>query len=401
MKIMVDAGHRNNGNDFGASGNGLRESAIALSISKKVKAELEQHNIIVYMSRESESDIISLENRTTKANNLKVDLYVSIHCNAYNGQKRGIECLYYTDDSLAKDMCNRMCKSTNARNRGAKQRKDLHVLKSTKMDAILVECGFIDHPEEGKLLADENYQDKLAKGIVGAIINKYKIVVEEPIQKGTPIIGPATATVEQCKEWATSKGAKQTFIDNADIYFEVCKQVGINPVMAYVQYALESGYGHHKGTVPESYHNPCGLKIAEGGSDTDKNAHKEFRTWKDGISAHVDHIALYVGVNGYPKVDTQDPRHFSYLFGKYKTVEAIGKGWCPSNPKYGDTLIQFMNEIETVKVQDKDEYQDAVEVLHEEGIMVSPEAWRDKQKISTQFVPGLMINMAKYIRGKS
>ena len=37
MKIMIDPGHRNNIHDYGAAGNGLKESAIALAISKKLK----------------------------------------------------------------------------------------------------------------------------------------------------------------------------------------------------------------------------------------------------------------------------------------------------------------------------------------------------------------------------
>ena len=36
MKICIDAGHRNNVNDFGASGNGHKESALALQICKQL-----------------------------------------------------------------------------------------------------------------------------------------------------------------------------------------------------------------------------------------------------------------------------------------------------------------------------------------------------------------------------
>lgn len=394
MKIMIDAGHRNNQNDYGASGNGFKESSLALSISKKLQAELNKHQVIVYMSRESENNIISLEQRTSKANNLNVCLYVSIHCNAYNGQAHGIEALYYSDDSLAKDICNRMSKLTNARNRGAKQRKDLHVLKATKMDAVLVECGFIDHPQEGKLLADSNYQDKLVKAIAEAIIHKYKIVVQE--QQGTPIISPATATLEQCEEWAKSKNAKQTFINNLPIYFKKCAKVGINPVVAIVQYAKETGYGKFGGVLTEDFKNPCGLKIPAGGDCKDPEAHKRFATWEDGVKAHIDHLALYAGAEGYPKSDTLDPRHFSYLKGKCKTVEALSGNWSPSST-YGNDLVKMLKEVECIKVPIKDEYQEALKVLNQEGVVNTLQAWEDKEKININHVPQLIIKCANKI----
>lgn len=180
MKILIDPGHRNNINDFGASGNGLKESTLALSISKKIKVELEKRGIVVYMSRETENDCHSLPQRTNKANNLKVDLYLSVHINsASNKDATGIEVLYYDEQAFATDMCNKMCNETGAKNRGAKKRTDLHVLNATTMSALLVECGFISNVGESKLLTDTNYQDKLVKGIVGAIISKYKIIVDD------------------------------------------------------------------------------------------------------------------------------------------------------------------------------------------------------------------------------
>lgn len=396
MKVFIDAGHRNNQNDFGASGNGFKESALALSISKKLKDALEKHKVIVYMSRESENNIISLEQRTSKANNLNVDLYVSIHCNAYNGQAHGVEVLYYADDTLSKDMCNRMCNLTGARNRGAKSRKDLHVLKATRMDAVLVECGFIDHPQEGKLLADSSYQDKLVRGIVDAIIHKYKIVVQEPV-KGTPIISEPKATLEQCQEWAKSKKAKQTFINNLPIYFKECAKVGINPVVAIVQYAKETGYGKFGGVLTEDFKNPCGLKVPKGGDCKDPEAHKRFDTWEDGIKAHIDHLALYAGAEGYPKSDTLDPRHFNYLKGDAKTVEALGGKWCPS-ATYGNDLVKMLKEVECIKVPIKDDYQEALKVLNQEGVVNTLQAWEDKEKINPKNVPQLVINCAKRIQ---
>lgn len=396
MKIYIDAGHRSNINDRGAVHNGQRESVLALQIAKKLKVSLENSNIICFMSRESENDILTNAERCRKANNLKVDLFVSIHLNsASNTSAKGIEVWYYDDQDLSRAICDKMCKYTGAINRGPKQNKAFEVLNSTKMTAVLVECGFLSNKEETQLLINEKYQDKLVKGISEAILEKYKIVVyDKPVL--TPIMAKPRASVSQMQAWAKAKGGTETFIANAALYNQVCLGIEVDPVMAYVQYALESGYGAHKGTVPESYCNPCGLKVSNGGSDTDKNAHFKFNSWKDGITAHVDHIALYAGAKGYPKANTLDPRHFPYLYNKYKNVEEIGAGWCPSNPKYSETLLRMIKEIQGTVI--KDEFEQSVHTLVAAGIIGSPDYWL---KVTDANTRSLIIKMAKYIEGRA
>ncbi|MBU3812279.1 MAG: N-acetylmuramoyl-L-alanine amidase [Candidatus Niameybacter stercoravium] len=397
MKVFIDPGHRNNQNDYGASGNGLKESALALSIALKLRTELERRNIVVYMSRTSEKEYLSLTDRIRKANNLKPDLFISIHINWYSKvESNGIEVLYFDDKDLAKDICDRMCHNTGATNRGAKPRTDLRVLKETSMTAILVECGFISNVDEAKKLSDGTYQGKLVKGIADAIIAKYKIVVP---QSGTSIIAHPSASEEQCRVWAQSKNATTVFINNIPTYFKVCKESGVNPVLGVAQYAKETGYGKFGGVLDETYKNPCGLKIPQGGDCKDPQAHKRFSTWEEGIKAHLDHLGLYAGTPGYPKKNTPDPRHFAYLIGKCKTVESLGGNWCPST-SYGTDLLIMMGEIAKMVVQEENSYLDDAKLLNTEGIINTLEAWEDENKINVQYVPALIKNMAAYIRNK-
>lgn len=167
----------------------------------------------------------------------------------------------------------------------------------------------------------------------------------------TPIIGPATATKEQAATWAKSKNATDTFISLVDLFWKLApERGGVDPAIAYAQSALETGYGHFKGIIQESYNNTCGLKTAEGGTDTDPNAHMKFKDWETGIKAHLDHLALYAGAQGYPKSekDTPDPRHFSFIKGKAPTVESLGGSWAPS-PNYGASIVKLANEIKLTK----------------------------------------------------
>ncbi|WP_070000056.1 N-acetylmuramoyl-L-alanine amidase [Cellulosilyticum sp. I15G10I2] len=178
MKIMIDPGHRNNILDYGACGNGQKESYLALQISQKLKKELEKHHIICYMTRETEKQTISILERTTKTLNLKCDLFVSIHINsAANNNASGIEVLYKGEKELAESVSQAMSTSTGATNRGAKQRTDLGILNGFEK-AILIECGFISNAKECKKLTETSYQENLIKAVANTIVKKYKIVID-------------------------------------------------------------------------------------------------------------------------------------------------------------------------------------------------------------------------------
>ena len=166
------------------------------------------------------------------------------------------------------------------------------------------------------------------------------------------IISSPTASVEQMQKWARAKGATETFISLAPKYMKLySSHGGINPIVAYAQSALETGYGNFGGVIDESYNNPCGMKTKEGGNDNDPNAHQKFDSWEDGISAHLDHLALYTGANGYPRAETKDPRHFSFIFGRAKSVLGLSGSWA-SDKQYGEKVLRMTKEIENIDKQE-------------------------------------------------
>lgn len=143
------------------------------------------------------------------------------------------------------------------------------------------------------------------------------------------VLAPPSANVTQMKNWAKSKKATQTAINNAQYFYDYGKKVGVNPTLAYAQYAWESGHGSYKGQVKESQKNTCGLK------NSNNQGFATFSSWNQGIEAHIDHLALYAGASGYPKSNSPDPKHSASLYGKYKTIDAMGKSWAG-----GEQLIQ-------------------------------------------------------------
>lgn len=170
---------------------------------------------------------------------------------------------------------------------------------------------------------------------------KIEIETEEDI----PIVSDVFITVDDAKKWAQGKGATKEFVELADLYWEYSDEHGdVNPALAYVQAAKETAYGNFGGVLDASYHNPCGLKTNKGGSDKDPKAHMKFKSWNEGVKAHLDHLALYAGAEGYPKDETKDPRHFASIFGKANSVIDLSKNWAPSST-YGEEILGMYNEM--------------------------------------------------------
>lgn len=191
MKIILDAGHRNTKFDYGASNDLIKESELALKFCKKLKLALENLGHIIYETRVSENNIITLQDRVKLTNNMgKIDLFLSIHINsADNKEANGVEVLHYQGDAekkLAQSICDSICTLTGQKNRGAKARNDLYVLSQTKCKALLVECGFLSNTEECYNLCNSIFQDKIVVGILEGLnltTKKEDDIVNAPYHK--------------------------------------------------------------------------------------------------------------------------------------------------------------------------------------------------------------------------
>lgn len=105
------------------------------------------------------------------ANNSGADIFVSLHCNACNGQAQGTETLVYSmcGDSayLAGCIQNQLIDTLSTVDRGIKARTDLCVLRNTAMPAVLVEIAFIDNDEDHRILCER--KDDIARAIARGI----------------------------------------------------------------------------------------------------------------------------------------------------------------------------------------------------------------------------------------
>ena len=102
-------------------------------------------------------------------NSGKYDLVVELHLNAYNGNAKGSEVLYYSNSGkvIAQRIQNKL--KTVFTNRGIKQRTDLYILKS-KPVAILLETFFCDNKNDCSI-ADSKGVKEIARLITEGILD--------------------------------------------------------------------------------------------------------------------------------------------------------------------------------------------------------------------------------------
>lgn len=167
--IVLDPGH--GGKDPGARGAHITEAEINLIAAKQLKKKLEGLGFNVYMTRESDK-YVGLYTRPQIANDLRADVYISIHANAAtNTAAMGIETLYYPEEGfslkreLAKAIQKKLIAYTGAVNRGIVERPNLVVTRETNMPSVIVEMGFLTNVEEEAKLMDPIYMDSLVNAM--------------------------------------------------------------------------------------------------------------------------------------------------------------------------------------------------------------------------------------------
>ncbi len=197
--IMIDPGH--GGKDNGAPGSRtLLEKNVNLTIATKLAARLRSMGYRVIMTR-TDDRFISLQQRAEMCERNKPGLFISIHCNATERNPiRGIETFAMTPQDaastnetkrvsgngpgnsfdknnyrLAYEVQKNLLTMTRTEDRGVKHAR-FFVLRNATCPAILIETGFITHPTEGALLAQNAYQDKIVGGIMAGISSYAKIM---------------------------------------------------------------------------------------------------------------------------------------------------------------------------------------------------------------------------------
>jgi N-acetylmuramoyl-L-alanine amidase len=214
--VVIDAGH--GGEDQGARGaGGLLEKELVLDVARRLGEALRARGLRVVATRDDDR-FVSLEERTSLANDAKGDLFVSIHANAARTRTpRGAETFFAAleaTDAAAGEVAAReneafaapgpdgrpgsdpflallgdliatehlaessdFARLAQARlvgadgvtSRGVKQAPFV-VLLGVQMPSALVEIGFITNPEDERRLASAGRRERIAASLAEAVL---------------------------------------------------------------------------------------------------------------------------------------------------------------------------------------------------------------------------------------
>ncbi len=194
IKIVVDAGHGEP--DGGAtSSDGIKESDLNLEIATKLAKLLEESGIEVLMTRNDKNNIADSDkqssireikvsdigNRIKIANESGAEFLISIHMNKFTSAKYyGWQTFYASGSDKGKQIAEKIqaaiCENIPEieNKRTALSISGIKLVDKTEIPAVIVECGFLSNPDETKRLQTEEYQNKMAEGILNGIMNYLK-----------------------------------------------------------------------------------------------------------------------------------------------------------------------------------------------------------------------------------
>lgn len=183
--IVIDAGH--GGSDPGKVGiNNAQEKDINLALALKLRDLLEQKNITVVLTRDSDTGLYPADATNKKASDMQKRceiiteanpvFTISLHQNSYPAEEvKGAQVFYYAQSTEGEALANVLQSSLVSRvdsenKRVAKANDSYYLLKKTPTPTVIVECGFLSNPVEADLLIDEDYQNKLVRAIYMGIL---------------------------------------------------------------------------------------------------------------------------------------------------------------------------------------------------------------------------------------
>jgi N-acetylmuramoyl-L-alanine amidase len=200
-KIVIDPGHGGFNRGALSVHSGWFEKQYTLDWALRLKPLLEAQGWTVYLTRTNDVDL-SLSQRVAFANQLKADLFISLHFNSAplnqaKPEHRGFETYCLTpvgmpsnltrefDDNPARVFPNNSFDAMNLQwafrlhralvqhargnDRGVRRARFMTVLQGQQQPAVLLEGGYLSNPEEARLIASPAYRQILAEALAAGL----------------------------------------------------------------------------------------------------------------------------------------------------------------------------------------------------------------------------------------
>ncbi len=195
--VVIDVGH--GGRDVGANREGINEKDINLAIAKKlwVYCAKSDYNIGFYFTRVDDV-YVDLEDRVGLSNNLKADLFLSIHNNSTASGRmssiNGAEVMYRVSDESGKskefaETClDELLTELGCNSKGVVAGDEIYIIRSSDAPVALAEIGFLTNETELANLNNPDYQNRTAHALYKAIIKtlrKNGVELEKGVKKSS------------------------------------------------------------------------------------------------------------------------------------------------------------------------------------------------------------------------
>lgn len=307
MKINIHAGHNPDGMIACGAIGYIKESTEARAVKERILQKLTAmgHEVYDCTCNDGSNQNDVLRKIVSACNEHEVDLDISIHFNTggnreSDGNTTGTEIYVYSKTSAAAPYAQKVVDNIATfgfRNRGVKENSKLYVLRHTKSPAMLVECCFVDDPDDVALYSADRMADAIVAGITGL-----KAETTEDAAK------LAAMSQAEFVEWIGKRAS------------EDMKTSGILASVTAAQAILESAYG--KSELALNALNLGGMK-AELSGNTWESAW-DGRIYQKETAEQLEdgsYISIKADFRAYPSVSAYLADHSAYLRGAKNGIE--------------------------------------------------------------------------------
>lgn len=169
-KIVIDPGH--GGDDPGAVVNfsNLHEADHTLTTAQYLKQELEALGATVVLTRTNDTSV-SLAERANISNQEQANAFISLHFDSGpNANVSGTTGYFFSANSenLGATIGKYLKQNLPIKNQGILF-QNFMVLRENTQPAVLLELGYLNNPEDNKIIETQEYQQNIAKSIANAL----------------------------------------------------------------------------------------------------------------------------------------------------------------------------------------------------------------------------------------